>query len=73
MEGDDEVWLGTTQSRFDWGRSEGTVLRRSLDEINRLGTAAWGLFLSLGKPDAFLGPIMLLATRSSFVTLSQAG
>ena len=31
MEGDDNVWLGTTQSRFDWGRSEGTVLKRSSD------------------------------------------
>ena len=32
MEGDDEVWLGTIQSRFDWGQSEGTHLRRSTDE-----------------------------------------
>jgi hypothetical protein len=31
MEGDDEVWLGTTQSRFDWGRSEETVLKKSSD------------------------------------------
>ena len=27
MDGDDEVWLGVIQSRFDWGRSEGTLLK----------------------------------------------
>jgi hypothetical protein len=31
MDGDDEVWLGVIQSRFDWGQSEGTLLRVSND------------------------------------------
>ena len=31
MEGDDEVWLGIIQSRFDWGQSEGTHLKVSID------------------------------------------
>ena len=31
MDGDDEVWLGIIQSRFDWGQSEGTLLRVSTD------------------------------------------
>ena len=31
MEGEDEVWLEIIQSRFDWGQSEGTHLKVSMD------------------------------------------
>jgi len=31
MDAADEVWLGIIQSRFDWGRSEETFLKKSTD------------------------------------------
>jgi hypothetical protein len=47
MEGDDEVWLGTTQFRFDWGRSEGTVLKKSSDATEQVRYCRLG---SIPKP-----------------------
>ena len=47
MDGDDEVWLGVIQSRFDWGRSEGTLPKVSSDESEQVRYVRLG---SIPKP-----------------------